>query len=128
MIKFSTKFYEKPKKIYLKYPEVLNYECLFEISINDVKIFKEPNFPIYEFYIQFKKWILEDFIYNYDFEYVTMESDLNPLIKIVYYNNLWEFIFLWHKFESNILFTANELINAFNILEKNIFNNVKIIK
>lgn len=51
MLEFNIKFDKKPKKILLKYPDVLKHECLFEILINDIVIFKEPDFPIYEFYI-----------------------------------------------------------------------------
>ena len=120
MIEFNIKFDKKPKKNFFKYPEILNNECLFEIVINDIIIFKEPNFPIYEFYTQLKKWILEKMKYNYDFEYISMESNLNPLIKIVYCNELWNFKFLWDEFKSDELFSTEELINAVNLLENKI--------
>lgn len=120
MLEFNIKFDKKPKKILLKYPDILKHECLFEILINDIVIFKEPNFPIYEFYIQLKKWILEKMNYNYDFVYNSIESDLNPLITISYCNELWKFKFLWDEFESDELVSSEELINAVGILESKI--------
>lgn len=120
MLEFNIKFDKKPKKILLKYPDILKYECLFEILVNDIVIFKEPAFPIYEFYIQLKKWILEKMNYNYDFKYNSIESDLNPLIMISYCNELWKFKFLWEEFESDELVSSEELINAVDILESKI--------
>lgn len=100
-----------------KYPELLKFEVDFNIIINDNIFFSEPNFPIFEFIYFVNKWEIQKHI---PFEYISIETNDNPLISFIYKENGWVIKSPWQLFKCDIVFSNIEIINALNELQNQI--------
>lgn len=110
MIKYEIKLIDETnKKVPKKYPELIQVEALFRIVIDEMVFFEEPNFPIYEFLYAARKWIKQG---NETFEYVSVETEENPLISFLYEGEGWIIKSPWQLFECKLKFTREELVNA----------------
>lgn len=113
MIKYEIELIDTTKKIIpKKYPELIQVEALFRIVINGMVFFEEPNFPVYEFLHAVKKWINKQ--EKEKFEYISVETEDNPLICFLYEDGGWIINSPWQLFECRYKFTREELINAIN--------------
>jgi len=120
MIHFEVKKKQKKYKHFLKMSEEqrLKYDMCMSIWVDNQQFFWEPDFPVLDFLYNAYKWKLskdnEDFFYN------CIETEDNPLISFTSEKNLWGICSPWQLFECEKKFTKEELVNAFDVLEKTI--------
>ena len=98
-----------PKEIPDSYPALLEYEAKFRIVIDGQVFFEEPDFPIYEFLHFANDWKEQD---NRNFEYVSMETEDNPLISFICEGDLWTIHSPWQLFECTRQFAKEEIVRA----------------
>ena len=91
----------------MNYCQLLKIECYFCIKIDNKIFFEEPLFPILEFLYFYKKWDKAS-----NFEYITIESEDNPIISFIKKYNGWYIDSVWKKFECNYIFELEQIINA----------------
>lgn len=87
--------------------DLLKEECYFSIIIDGKVFFEEPYFPIFEFLYAYINWDKTS-----NFQYITLETDDNPLISFVNTNDIWNIDSPWKRFCCEKTFTINELVNA----------------
>ena len=105
-----------PKHPPTKYPALLQHNGTFSIVIHDEVFFSEPSFPIFEFLLQANEWLLEKNV-SKPFEYVSLETDDNPLISFtIGKNNMYHISSPWQIFESNKSFTYKDICQAIELL------------
>lgn len=68
-----------------KYPDILYICGEFTIIICDDIYFNEPQFPVIEFLSCLESWV-ETKVRNSNMNYVSIETEENPLISFVYEN------------------------------------------
>lgn len=68
-----------PKHAPAKYPDVLESNGSFTITVDGRVFFTEPSFPIYEFLSQANEWMNGGRVPD-SMEYASLETDENPLI------------------------------------------------
>ena len=68
-----------PKHAPAKYPDVLESNGSFTITVDGRVFFTEPSFPIYEFLSQANEWMAAGRVPD-SMEYASLETDENPLI------------------------------------------------
>lgn len=121
MLKFNIKPETSlPLKIPNKYPDVLEYNVLFEIETEEGKFFEEPEFPIYEFILSYDVWKRDPDFLKKDFIYTSLETEENSLIKFKYEGCGWKILSPWELFSCEIIFTDADINKAFVQLKENI--------
>ena len=55
------------------------------------------------------------------FEYVSIETEDNPLISFISENDMWVICSPWQLFECKTKFTKEQLVSALDVLEKTIY-------
>lgn len=115
-------FYAVPKQKAIKraperYPKLTEYEADFKIIVNGRVFFHEPDFPLLEFLRFADKWKNQS---TGTFEYISIETEDNPLISFINDNDMWKIYSPWQLFECETKFTKEELVNALDVLEKTI--------
>ena len=96
------------------YPEIITLCGEFTIIIDRNKFFYEPQFPILEFLFNVTKWIKEPQKKN--MLYSSVETDDNPVISFVAVGDKWRISSEWQLFESEYLFTIEEIHSEINSL------------
>ncbi len=120
MIEFNVDSIQKDIKcIPKKYPKLTEYEVDFSIIINGQLFFDEPNFPVLEFLHFVNIWKDKG---NHSFEYISIETEENPLISFICKNDMFLISSPWQLFECKTEFTKEQLICALDNLE----NEVKV--
>ena len=109
MLKFVAEGYERKNIIPKNCPEMLDYEIPFKILVDGKLFFEEPNFPIYEFLHALSVWIKKE---DCSFEYISVETEDNPLISFIYSNDSWTISSTWQLFECEMAFTKEEILHA----------------
>ncbi len=118
MIEFKTiAIQRKLQRIAKEYPRLIEYEAEFEIIVNGEIFFYEPNFPIFEFLHAVNEWKKQGVG---SFEYVSIETEDNPLISFICEEDMWIICSPWQLFECKTKFTREQLVIALNVLEKTI--------
>lgn len=116
MIDFNVVSTREPvKRIPKDYPELIEYEVNFKIIINGKLFFEEPNFPLLEFLFFVKEWKNQN---GGSFEYVSIETEDNPLISFKCERDMWTIYSPWQLFECKTKFTKEQLVNALDTLEE----------
>lgn len=122
MIKFYVEPYEKTAFIPNKYPEIIQYEFNFKIIIDNKLYFEEEKFPLFEFLKVANDWKKRG---TGSFEYVSIETDDNPLISFISQdklNNLFLINSPWQLFECKTAFTRTQLNKAIEDLNETFYN------
>ena len=104
-----------------QYPDVLKFEGYFSIEIDGYIYFSEPNFSIFEFLLYAKNWLLtkkQDLLYN------SIDTEDNPLISLLCFNNRWAIHSPWENFSCQRLFSREELEYSINNLIKKMGYNI----
>ena len=109
MIEFKSNYKKCCKYKKLKYPDVLNYEAYFSIVISGKVFFEEPNFPLLEFLYYVNQWVETQ---NKSLEYISIETEDNPLIVFKYNNGKYLISSPWQNFKCVDEFTKEEIISA----------------
>lgn len=116
MIKFIFAFTSEPPAIIPEqYPEILKYEGNFSIEIDNKVFFYDTNFSIFEFLLYTEKWKFDD-----DMQYISLETDENPLISFLQKDGLFYIKSPWSLFEYEKGFTKNELLDSLDIMKKDL--------
>lgn len=121
MIEFNVLPYKNINTIPNKYPELIRYEVDFKILINKKLFFEEQSFPLLEFLYFANQWKK---LGNGSFEYVSIETDDNPLISFICQDEACELFFIyspWQLFECKTIFSKSELYNALEALNEMFF-------
>lgn len=116
MIKFLFKSKGSlPSKPPSKYPEILRYSGDFKIIIDNKIYFEDEEFSIYEFLYYVNKWCetAEQIM-----EYNCIDTDENPLVSFIPYENKWKISSPWENYANNVFFTTEELNNAIIALKE----------
>lgn len=105
-----------PKTCPSTYPALLRYNGAFSIEIGGEILFTEPSFPIFEFLAQANDWLSSN-LPPETFEYVSLETDDNPLI-CFQKDTMGRFIICspWQLFECSHSFSFDEICQALDIL------------
>lgn len=121
MIRFEVEKRQNRYKNFLKLSEVqrLAFDMGLSIWVDNQQFFSEPDFPVLDFLYFVYKWISSK--NNDDFAYNCIETEDNPLISFKKENNMWAIYSPWQLFECKKVFTKDEIVNALDILEKNIY-------
>ena len=99
------------------YPDILNFEGIFSIEIDNKPYFFEPHFSVFEFLMFTNKWINNiDKTKNMLFNCIDTED--NPLISFINRNGKWHIYSPWQLFECNTAFSREELVAAITQLKK----------
>ena len=118
MIEFNAIFNKKAvKRIPKSYPKLTEYESNFKIIVDNKLFFHEPNFPLLEFLYFVNEWKKQS---NSSFEYISIETEDNPLISFIREKNAWKIYSPWQLFKCDSKFTKEELVNALDKLEKTV--------
>lgn len=121
MIDFNVILNREPvKQIPKGYPELIEYEVNFKILIDGRLFFEEPNFPLLEFLFFVKEWKNHN---HASFEYVSIETEDNPLICFKCEKDMWAIYSPWQLFECKTKFTKEQIVSALDTLEKKIIVN-----
>ena len=105
------------KQKFKRYPEILKNEGSFQIKVNNVLYFDEPNFSVEEFLLYADKWLLtEDKMQNMC--YFSVDTDENPLISFEIEKGQWYISSPWELFRCKDSFTREELEKAIINLKK----------
>lgn len=118
MIEFNVISTQKAiKQIPKGYPKLTEYEVNFRIIVNGKLFFEEPNFPLLEFLHCINNWKNQD---NGSFEYVSIETEDNPLISFICENDMFVICSPWQLFKCKTQFTKEQLVSALDALVKKI--------
>ena len=97
--------------------ELLSYECPMTIMINDRVFFNDPFFCILEFWKSLAEWDK-----THTFDYHSIETDENPLIRFVRTPDGWLLRSPWSVFNADeYLLSTEDLCIAISALEKQLF-------
>lgn len=100
------------------YPDVLDYEGIFRIEIDDKLFFIQPDFSVFEFLMYADDWITNN--KSKDMQYRCLDTDENPLISFILKNDGWYIYSPWQLFQCDNIFSKEELVNAIIKLKKSI--------
>lgn len=119
MIEFNAISAQKAiKRIPKDYPKLTKYEADFRIIVNGKVFFHEPNFPLLEFLHSVNDWRNQGVG---SLEYVSIETEDNPLISFISEKDMWVVYSPWQLFECETKFTKEQLLSALDALEKTIY-------
>ena len=97
--------------------ELLSYECPMTIMINDNVFFNDPFFCILEFWKSLADWDK-----THTFNYNSIETDENPLIRFVLTPDGWFLRSPWSVFNADeYLLSTEDLCIALSALKKQLF-------
>ncbi len=105
----------------------LSVDCHMKITINEKIFYNDWICPI-EFYYQYCKWknnCKESNDYS-DFEYVTEDNGVNPILKFQYIgNNNWRIDSCYKEYDEANIFTTEQIKFFFDQYEIQLFEHVK---
>lgn len=90
-------------KVLHNYPDVLNYEEMFRIEIDNKPFFSQPNFSVFEFLMYVDSWVTNT--QNKDMQYRCLDAEENPLISFIFQNRGWYIYSPWQLFQCNSMFS-----------------------
>ena len=112
--------HQKIKKIPHTYPSLIEYESRLTILIDDEVFFDEPNFPLLEFLKYAIDWGKKT---DLPFEYNSIETEDNPLIRFLHKDNMLCISSPWQKFHCRQLFHKEEVLDAITALLADVVSN-----
>lgn len=101
-----------------RYPDLLQICGDFQIIVDKKTFFSQPQFPILEFCKATHKW--ERSCLHKNMYYSSVETDDNPLVCFIYTGQMWRIQSPWELFNSENLFSKEEISKSLNELYKNV--------